>query len=178
MSLNLGIIVGSTREGSVGPQVASWVQTEVAKYTDATLSIVDIKDYDLPFLGTNPEAPGIQKWNETLAGLDGFIFIVAEYNHSLTGSLKNALDSAKETWANKAAAIVSYGSAGGSRAAEHLKVILTELQVAPVRTQVLLSIFTDFENWSTFKPQAIHDANLKGMTTQLVKWATALKTVR
>lgn len=178
MALNLGIIVGSTREGSVGPQVAAWLKTEIVKYTDANVNVVDIKDYDLPFFGTDKEAPGVARWNQTLAELDGFIFVVAEYNHSLTASLKNALDSAKETWANKAAGIVSYGSAGGSRAAEHLKVILTELQVAPVRTQVLLSIFTDFENWSTFKPQAIHEPNLKGMTSQLVKWAEALKTVR
>jgi NAD(P)H-dependent FMN reductase len=178
MSLNIGIIVGSTREGSVGPQVASWLQNEISERPDAHFEIVDIKDYDLPFLGTVKDAPGVVKWNEKLASLDGFIFVVAEYNHSVTASLKNALDSAKETWANKAAGIVSYGSAGGSRAAEHLKGILTELQVAPVRTQVLLSLFLDFEKWSTFKPQPIHAPNVKGMTDQLIKWSTALKTVR
>lgn len=178
MSLNLGIIVGSTREGSVGPQVATWLENEVAKYTDANLTLLPVKDFDLPFLGTVQESAGVKKWNEALAGLDGFIFVVAEYNHSVTASLKNALDSAKEVWANKAAGIVSYGSMGGARAAQHLKVILTELQVATVRTQVQLSIFTDFEKWSTFKPQALHDANLKGMTEQLETWAKALQSVR
>jgi NAD(P)H-dependent FMN reductase len=178
MSLNLGIIIGSTREGSVGPQVADWVKENVAKYTDANLSILNIADYDLPFLGTVKDAPGVVKWNQALEKLDGFIFITAEYNHSVTGALKNALDSAKDAWANKAAAIVGYGSAGGSRAAIHLKVILNELQVATVRTQVLLSMFTEFEKWSTFKPQDIHTPNLKEMTSQLVKWSTALKTTR
>lgn len=178
MRLKIGIIIGSTREGSVGPQVGEWLLKELSDHEAMELTLIPIKDFDLPFLGTVKDAPGVVKWNETLAGLDGFIFVVAEYNHSVTASLKNALDSAKEAWANKAAGIVSYGSAGGARAAAHLKGILAELQVAPVRTQVLLSLFTDFENWSTFKPQALHASNVKGMSDQLVKWATALKTIR
>lgn len=59
--------------------------------------------------------PRVAKWNEKLASLDGFIFIVQEYNHSITGALKNALDLAREVWNNKAAGIVSYGSVGGAR---------------------------------------------------------------
>jgi len=110
--------------------------------------------------------------------MDGFVFVTAEYNHSIPASLKNALDLAKEPWNNKAAGIVSYGSVGGARAAEHLRGILGELQIADVRTHVALSLFTDFEDGKIFKPQALHLKNLNGMLDQLLLWSHALKTTR
>jgi len=176
--LNIGIIVGSTREGRVSPQVASWVKAYADTRNDANYELVDIKDYSLPLLGTSEDLEGVKAWNDKLATLDGFVFIVSEYNHSLSGSLKNALDSARDPWQNKSAGIVSYGSAGGARAAEHLKGILGELMVADVRAQVLLSLFTDFENFANFKPQALHQDNLKALFDQVNSWGTALKTIR
>ena len=112
-------------QGRVSPQVGEWVKGIADKRGDANYEIVDIADFNLPFLGTTDGTePGIVAWNEKLASLDGFIFIVQEYNHSITGALKNALDFAREPWNNKAAGIVSYGSVGGARAAEHLRGIL------------------------------------------------------
>lgn len=175
--LNIGIILGSTREGRVSPAVAEWVKGIADKRGDANYEIVDIKDYQLPFLGEG-DAPGIAAWNEKLANLDGFVFIVQEYNHSITGALKNALDLAREPWNNKAAGIVSYGSTGGARAAEHLRGILGELMVADVRTHPTLSLFTDFENFAEFKPQDIHLDNVNLMLEQVVAWSGALKTLR
>jgi len=178
MTLNIGIIVGTTREGRVSPQVAKWVQEKAKTVNNNNYTIVDIKDYKLPLFGESADTSGIEKWNQTLAGLDGFIFVTGEYNHSLPASLKNALDSAKETWANKPAGIVSYGSVGGARAAEHLRTILGELQMADVRGHVALSMFTDFEQWQTFKPQPLHDQNMGLLLTQLDAWGKALKTIR
>ncbi|WP_010676783.1 NADPH-dependent FMN reductase [Bacillus timonensis] len=175
--LNIGIILGSTREGRVSPQVGAWVKEIADKRGDANYEIVDIADFKLPFLG-EADAPGIGAWNEKLASLDGFVFIVQEYNHSITGALKNALDLAREAWNNKAAGIVSYGSTGGARAAEHLRGIMGELMIADVRTHPTLSLFTDFENGSEFKPQALHLDNVNLMLDQVVSWSGALKTVR
>jgi len=176
--LNIGIIIGSTREGRVSPQVASWVKDFAEKREDANYEIVDVKAYNLPLLGESKDMTGIQEWNEKLSELDGFIFIVGEYNHSITASLKNALDSARDPWINKSAGIVSYGSVGGTRAAEHLRGILGELQIADVRTHVVLSMFTDFENWATFKPQDLHLVNLTTLLDQVLNWGKALKTLR
>lgn len=177
--LNIGIILGSTRDGRVSPQVGNWVKELANKRGDAQYEIVDIADYNLPFLGTTDGTePGIAAWNEKLASLDGFVFIVQEYNHSITGALKNALDFAREAWNNKAAGIVSYGSVGGARAAEHLRGILGELAVADVRTHPALSLFTDFENGSNFKPADMHTGTVNEMLDQLFKWSTALKTIR
>lgn len=175
--LNIGIILGSTRQGRVSPQVGAWVKEIADKRGDANYEIVDIADFKLPFLG-EADAPGIATWNEKLANLDGFVFIVQEYNHSITGALKNALDLAREAWNNKAAGIVSYGSTGGARAAEHLRGIMGELMIADVRTHPTLSLFTDFENGADFKPQALHLDNVNLMLDQVVSWSGALKTVR
>jgi NAD(P)H-dependent FMN reductase len=177
--LKIGIILGSTRQGRVSPQVGEWVKGIADQRTDAEFEIVDIADYQLPFLGTTDGTePGIAAWNEKLASLDGFVFVVQEYNHSITGALKNAIDFAREAWYNKAAGIVSYGSTGGARAAEHLRGILAEVKVADVRTHPTLSLFTDFENMSEFKPQELHLDNVTSMLEEVVTWSTALKTIR
>jgi NAD(P)H-dependent FMN reductase len=176
-TLNIGIILGSTREGRVSPQVGAWVKRIADERKDANYEIIDIKEFKLPLLGESNDYSNTTAWKKKLATLDGFIFVVAEYNHSITGALKNALDSARDEWNNKAAGIVSYGSIGGARAAEHLRTILGELQVADVRSQVLLSLFTDFDN-GVFKPQTLHLSNLNTLFDQVNKWSSALKSIR
>ncbi|RKL69098.1 NADPH-dependent oxidoreductase [Salipaludibacillus neizhouensis] len=177
--LNIGIILGSTRQGRVSPQVGAWVKDIADKRGDANYEIVDIADFNLPFVfTTDGEEPGIKAWHDKLSSLDGFVFIVQEYNHSISGALKNAIDTAGEQWNNKAAGFVSYGSTGGARAVEHLRGILGEVQVADVRVHPTLSLFTDFENGTVFKPAELHLENVNGMLDQVNKWSTALKTVR
>ncbi|MBA9084244.1 NAD(P)H-dependent FMN reductase [Fontibacillus solani] len=176
--LNIGIILGSTREGRVSPQVGEWVKSIADQRGDANYEIVDIADYKLPLLGEADATEQATAWNTKLASLDGFVFIVQEYNHSITGALKNALDYAREAWNNKAAGIVSYGSVGGARAAEHLRGILGELSVADVRVHPALSLFTDFENGSVFKPADLHLTNVNGMLDQVIAWSGALKILR
>ncbi|MBT2616946.1 MULTISPECIES: NADPH-dependent FMN reductase [unclassified Bacillus (in: firmicutes)] len=177
--LKIGIILGSTRIGRVSPQVGNWVKEIADKREDATYEIVDIADFKLPFFGEGTDKePGLLAWSEKLSSLDGFVFIVQEYNHSITGALKNALDSARDEWNNKAAGIVSYGSTGGARAAEHLRGILGELLIADVRVNPTLSLFTDFENFKTFKPADLHLGNVHAMLDQTIAWSGALKNLR
>lgn len=177
--LNIGIIIGSTREGRVSPQVAAWVKEVADKRGDANYTIIDIADYKLPLLGeAGADASGAAAWSEAVAAQDGFVFIVQEYNHSITGALKNALDYLRDEWNNKAAGIVSYGSVGGARAAEHLRGILGELSVADVRVHPALSLFTDFENGTEFKPKAVQEDSVNQMLDQLIPWSKALFTIR
>ncbi|MFD0717078.1 NADPH-dependent FMN reductase [Paenibacillus sp. GCM10027626] len=177
--LSIGIILGSTRQGRVSPQVGNWVKEIADGRGDANYEIVDIADFHLPFFGEGTgNEPGLIAWAEKLSSLDGFVFIVQEYNHSITGVLKNALDSARGEWSNKAAGIVSYGSTGGARAAEHLRGILGELLVADVRAHPTFSVFTDFENFKTFKPAELHVDKINAMLDQLIAWSGALKTLR
>ena len=178
-NLKIGIILGSTRQGRVSPQVGEWVKGIADKRGDAQYEIVDIADFNLPFVyTTDGSEPGIAAWGEKIDSLDGFVFIVQEYNHSITGALKNALDTAQAQWNNKAAGIVSYGSTGGARAAEHLRGICGELLIADVRVHPTLSLFTDFENGTDFKPADLHLDNVNLMLDQVLAWSGAVKTVR
>lgn len=177
-TMKIAIILGSTRAGRVSPSVGKWYQEIALKNTNAQFDILDLKDFQLPFLGESSDMEPIQRWNQALANYDGFVFITPEYNHSIPAVLKNALDSAKDVWNNKAAAIVSYGSAGGSRAAEHLRGILGELQIADVRQHIVLTLFNDFENFKVFKPLNVHEQNIKVQLEQLLRWASALKQTR
>src|SRR3546814_2632141 len=91
-------------------------------------------------------------WAAKIAPFDGFVFVAPEYNHGISGALKNAIDYLSGEWHNKAAGFVSYGGVGGARAVEHLRVVMAELMVATVRAQVMLSLFTDFEELTRFAP--------------------------
>ena len=101
-----------------------------------------------------------------------------EYNHGTSGALKNAIDYLYREWNNKAAGFVSYGSVGGTRAVEQLRLVMGELQVADVRAQVTLSLFSDFENFSVFKPMPTHEKSVNVMLDQVIAWGGALKALR
>jgi NAD(P)H-dependent FMN reductase len=183
--LDIAIILGSTRPGRNGKAVADWVVDRAAARTAARYELVDLLDYPLPHLDeAMPPALGqyagehTKAWASKIGAYDGFIFVTPEYNHSTSGVLKNAIDYLNAEWANKAAGFVSYGSLGGARAIEHLRGILSELQVAHVRQQVSFSLFSDFENYSVFAPGAQHDPAAVVLFDQLEAWTRAMKTVR
>lgn len=183
--LKIGIIVGSTRPGRKARDVADWVQSVAAKRQDAIYEVVDIADFDLPLLD-EPVPPSMDqyskphtfRWAERIGEFDGFVFVTPEYNHSTSGALKNALDFLYKEWNNKVAGFVSYGSAGGARAVEHLRAIAAELQMATVRAQVLFYLDRDFKDYSIFNPQSRHETDLNTMLDQLTEWARSLESVR
>ncbi|MDN3354045.1 NAD(P)H-dependent oxidoreductase [Actinomadura sp. DC4] len=181
----IGIILGSTRPGRVGEAVAQWVHQVAAQRTDAEFELVDLLDYKLPHLDEalppslgQYAQPHTHAWAEKIASFDGYVFVTPEYNHSTSGALKNAIDFLYGEWNNKACAFVSYGGAGGTRAVEHLRLIAGELQLADVRSQVALSLFTDFENFSVFKPGEHQRPVLDTTLDQVVAWSEALAPLR
>ncbi|MGN9805654.1 NADPH-dependent FMN reductase [Micromonospora sp. L32] len=181
----IGIIIGSTRPGRNGAAVAQWVYDVAKERTDAEFALVDLLDYKLPHLDeVYPPAmgqyqqPHTLEWARTIASFDGFVIVTPEYNHSTSGALKNAIDFLYNEWNNKAVGFVSYGSVGGARAVEHLRLIAGELQMADVRSQVALSLFTDFENFSVFKPNDFQRDALTMTLDQVVAWSEALKPLR
>lgn len=183
--LKVAIILGSTRPERNGEGVAKWVYDTARKRNDAEFELVDIRDFNLPLLD-EPIPPSQGKyskqhtkaWAAKIDSFDAFVFVTAEYNHGIPGALKNAIDFLYNEWNNKVAGFVSYGSAGGVRAVETLRQVMAELQVATVRSQVALSLFTDFENFSTFRPAAHHEKSLNTMLDQVIAWGGALKNLR
>ncbi|AGP53947.1 NADPH-dependent FMN reductase [Streptomyces rapamycinicus] len=181
----IAIILGSTRPGRNGEAVAQWVFDIARRRADAEYELVDIADYRLPLLDEavppslgQYSQPHTRAWAEKVASFDGYVFITPEYNHSTSGALKNAIDFLYAEWNNKAAGFVGYGSAGGTRAVEHLRLIMAELQVADVRAQVSLSLFTDFEEFSRFTPAEHQTEAVNSLLDQVVIWSTAMATVR
>lgn len=183
--LRIAVILGSTRPGRIGEAVAKWVHQIASRRTDAEFELVDIRDYNLPLLDEpvppsqgKYSKPHTKTWSEKIGSFDAFVFVTPEYNHGTSGALKNAIDFLYKEWNNKAAGFVSYGSAGGVRAVEQLRLVMAELQIADVRAQVMLSLFTDFEKYSTFKPDPRHEKSVDTMLTQVIAWGGALKTLR
>ncbi len=183
--IKVAIIVGSTRPGRKAEAVARWVHEQAGARKDAEFELVDIESFNLPLLD-EPVPPSMGQysqphtiaWAEKIAGFDGFVFVTPEYNHATSGALKNALDYLYAEWNNKAAGFVGYGSAGGVRAVENLRLIMGELQVADVRNAVALSLMTDFKDFSQFTPAAHQEGLLTAMLDQLVSWSVAMRSVR
>jgi NAD(P)H-dependent FMN reductase len=184
-AFRIAVIVGTTRPGRNGEAVAKWVHKIAQKRTDAEFELVDIKDFNLPLLDEpmppmmgQYSKPHTKTWAAKIGSFDGYVFVTAEYNHGISGGLKNAIDFLFAEWNNKAAGFVSYGGAGGARAVEQLRLVLAEVQIATVRNQVLLSMFNDFENFSVFKPDARHEKSVNEMFDQVIAWGGALKALR
>jgi NAD(P)H-dependent FMN reductase len=181
----IGIILGSTRPNRNGEQVAHWVLDIARRRDDAEFELVDLRDHPLPHID-EPIPPSMgqyqnehtRQWAQTIAGFDGFVIVTPEYNHGTSGVLKNALDFLYGEWNNKAVGFVSYGAVGGARAVEHLRLVAGELQMADVRQQVTLSLITEFENYSVFKPGDYNLAALDTLLDQVVAWSVALAPLR
>lgn len=183
--IDIAIIVGSTRPGRRAVPIANWIHGIASKRGDARFQLVDILDFDLPLL--DEPAPAMtgkyaqqhtRNWAAKIDFFDAFIFIAPEYNHGMSASLKNAIDFLYKEWNNKAAGLVGYGAGEGARVVEQLRLVMAEMQVATVRAQVGLSLFTDFENFHTFKPAPHREAAVTPMLDQLIAWGMALRAMR
>ena len=183
--LKIGIITGSTRPNRKSLEVAKWVLEIAQRRGDAEYELVDIKDFELPLFDEpippslgKYQQPHTKRWAAKIATLDAFVFVTPEYNHSILAALKNAIDYLFAEWKNKAAGFVSYGGAGGSRAVEQLRLVLAEVHIATVRAQVMLSLHSDFVNYTTFQPDPRHEKPLGIVLDEVVAWGGALKQLR
>jgi NAD(P)H-dependent FMN reductase len=183
--LRVAIIIGSTRPGRKAEAVARWVHDIAVKRTDASFEVVDVAAFNLPLLDepvppvmNQYSKPHTKAWAAKIEVFDAFVFVTPEYNHSTSGALKNAIDFLFREWNDKAAGFVSYGGAGGTRAVEHLRLVVAEIKIADVRSQVALSLYSDFESFTTFTPRPQQEAAVTAMLDDLVPWGEALKLMR
>jgi len=182
--LKVAIIIGSTRPGRKAEAVARWVYDIAAKRGDASFEVVDIADFELPLLdeAISPvmhqyEKPHTKAWAAKIETFDAFVFVTPEYNHSTSGALKNAIDFLFREWNDKAAGLSataeSVDACGRASATHHGRD-----QGCRCPCQVALSLYTDFENFSTFKPGPRQEAAVNAMLDDLVPWGEALQAVR
>lgn len=149
----LKVIVGSTRESRSADLVLPWVTNRVERHEAFAVEVLDLRDWDLPlfaehmgtignFADPTYSAPIVKLWNAKIGEGDAFLFITPEYNHSVPGVLKNAIDNVFLSFAfrNKPAGFIGYsvGIAAGARAVEHLALIAVETEMVPLRNAVLI----------------------------------------
>lgn len=182
--VRIAVVLGSTRPGRLGAAVAQWV-VEQARQHGLAVDLVDLQEVGLPLLD-EPVVPMIatgghahtRRWSQIVSQYDGYVFVTAEYNHGVPAALKNALDYLYAEWNDKAAAFVSYGSEGGTRAVEQLRQVAGQLKLADVAAQVTLTLATDFVDYREFKPQAYQELRLQNVFDQVTSWALALRSIR
>lgn len=188
----IAIIVSSTRPTRFADVPTAWIKAQAEARGDIDVEVVDLRDFPLPFfdeVASNAWAPSqnpvAQKWQKKVGEFDGYIFVVAEYNRSITGALKNALDQAYVEWARKPFGAIGYGSMGAANAIGHLQNIGVELQMVPTRNNVRIGGSDFFKVHSGFGGSgnlgdiegAIAPA-AKAMLDDVVWWAKATKAAR
>ena len=184
--LKIGIITGSTRPNRKSIKIATELKKWADKRGDALYEVVDIADYHLPMYNEpiaalysqDYQTPEAIPWAEKINSLDGFIFVVPEYNHGLPSALKNAIDYLCHEYRDKVAGIVSYGSQGGVRAGQVLRLVLGGLHVAVISTGLSLSILTDFDSEENFTPEDNLESIFNKLLDRLLAWGEPLKVLR
>ncbi|MGB3414258.1 MAG: NAD(P)H-dependent oxidoreductase [Microbacteriaceae bacterium] len=182
--LKIAIIIGSTRPGRKGKSVGDWVFKQAQQRDDAEFTLIDLADEALPFLDEQ-HIPSANKyshehtlaWAAKIAPFDGYLIITPEYNHAANAALKNALDMLYREWNDKVAAFVGYGSWGGARAIESLRLNCSALKMAVVSNQVGIITATEFEG-NQFIPSERQERALDGTIKELLRWGGAFKTLR
>jgi NAD(P)H-dependent FMN reductase len=187
----LALIIGSTRPQRFADKPADWLLEQAAQRSDFILDRLDLRDFDLPFFAeaaTNAHVPSVDPkalaWQDSIRPYDGYVFVVAEYNHSVTAALKNALDQAYVEWVRKPFSALGYGSTGGARAIEHLRGIAIELQMVPSKFSAHIGgsdMFKIHPFAGNAPMTAIEDAikpSVDAMFDDLVWWAGILRQAR
>ena len=102
--LKIAVIISSTRDSRFGDKPAQWILEKANQRADIEAELVDLRDFDLPLFNEPASTaympssdPRAVAWQDKIKGVDGYVFVVADYNHSVTGSLKNQLRVERES---------------------------------------------------------------------------------
>jgi NAD(P)H-dependent FMN reductase len=182
----IAIVIGSTRPGRLGTDVADWVARAAKEREGADYQVLDIAEFDLDLLN-EPTVPGAanreydnektRRWSRAVDEFDGFVFVTPEYNHSVPAAMKNAFDVLYPEWSDKPVGFVGYGADGAVRAIEHWRTIVANARMVAVRAQVALSLFQDFTDGAC-TPIERREGELAGLFDQVEQMVGALSTLR
>ena len=185
--VKIRIIVASTRPERKGPAVGSWIYEIAAKRYGTEVKVIDLAAIELPFLD-EPKHPRLKdysmehtkKWSIMIDEADAFIIVTPEYNFGYPAPLKNALDFLYQEWNNKPVAFVSYGGiAGGTRAVQQLKQVVTAQKMFPVLEAVHIPFFTKYMDANgKFNGDQTLARSAEDMLTELIRLANMFLVMR
>jgi NAD(P)H-dependent FMN reductase len=183
----LQIIIASTRPGRVGLPVADWFTARARAEGSFEIEVVDLAELDLPLMD-EPNHPRLRRyehqhtkdWSASVDAADAFVFVIPEYNHSVTAPLKNAIDYLHEEWMYKPAGFVSYGGiSAGTRALQALKPVVSVLRMTPVTEAVNIPFVRQFiDEDEVFQPNEVLEQAADAMLVELARVEGALRTLR
>ena len=181
----LAVVVGSVRPNRVGGTIAQWVVDQANEIEGVEAEIVDIASFNLPLFAEEipprmaaPSDSAGAAFDEALKSFDALIFVTPEYNFSIPGALKNAIDFLQPgAVANKGVGVVGYSYNVGIRAVSHLQQILQGMGATVVASNVFLSLNTDFAD-GAFSPASFHDPEVPAMVRDVVAHSDALASLR
>jgi NAD(P)H-dependent FMN reductase len=191
--MKLQVIVGSTRPSRASDTVVPWVLRRASAHTAFEPELLDLRDWPLPMFGEHMGSIGdfsdptysdpiVRRWNKKIAEAGAYLVVTPEYNHSVPGVLKNAIDSVFASFAfrNKPMASVGYsiGLAGGVRAIEHLAHIAIETEMVPLRNSVILPKVDAAFGDDGDPTDPMTDVSLGIVLDDLAWWADALAQAR
>ncbi len=184
---SLKIIIGSTRPARKGISVANWIFEYAKKFSEFNIELIDLAVVNLPLFdeSIHPmqkkyEHEHTKKWSNIINPADAYILVTPEYNYSFPASVKNALDYLYHEWNYKPMAFVSYGGiAGGTRAVQLLKPIVTTLKMMPVVASVNIPFFTKYiDEKGIFNADENIQKSADAMFNELLIWTDGLKAIR
>lgn len=132
------IISGSARPNSVNGTVVDEVKRDLESREGVSVTVADLAAMSLPYMSapmppsseqyeiTDPKA---KEWSQMVHEADGVVFVVPEYNHSLSGLQKNAIDWLYKEWNDKPAAFVGYGAYAARHSWAHFQEINTVIKL-------------------------------------------------
>lgn len=192
MSSLLQVIIGSTRPGRAADEVAPWVVDRASRHPAFDVEVLDLRDWPLPMFGEHMGSIGdradptysqpiVRDWNRKIKQGEAYLVVTPEYNHSVPGVLKNALDSVFVSFGfrNKPVATVSYsgGLAAGVRAIEHLAHIVIETDAVPLRNTVIIpNVRSAFNEGAPVDPMT--EVALEILLDDLAWWSSLLSKAR
>ncbi|ULR32169.1 NAD(P)H-dependent oxidoreductase [Dickeya fangzhongdai] len=155
--MHFQIIIGSVRQGRIGPKIARWAKDVLDEIQGKTNEVIDLKEWYLP-MDDEPNLPAegvyVQEhttlWSRKISEADAYIFIFPQYNWGYPAALKNAIDHLYNEWKDKPAAMISYANRGGGKAAAQLHQVLlgVHMKIIPDNIEIKLSEvnFSDTDN--------------------------------
>jgi NAD(P)H-dependent FMN reductase len=189
----LQIIIGSTRPNRAADKVAPWVIDRAMSHEAFDVEVLDLRDWPLPIFTETLETigdfndptysdPAVKRWNQKIKEADAYLVITPEYNHSVPGVLKNAIDNVWVSFAfrNKPIVAVGYsgGIAGGVRAIEHLAQIAIEAELVPIRAAVVIPRVAEAFDDDGLPIDPVTDVSLGVALDDLAWWSAALERAR
>lgn len=174
--LRIPVLVGSVRRGRQSIKVARFAGDRLRR-AGADAPLLDLADFDLPVMEErlhrrDDPPPGLVAFSDAIREADAVVIVSPEYNGSIPGVLKNALDYIHGEWERKPVGIVtlSAGAFGGVQVHNHLQLLFLRLKALPVAHMAVPTVGRSFDDEGEPREERYEKAFAR--FTETLEWYT------